>query len=60
MALTPTNPREIRLTLPNGVGHHYNYSRPFDMTGIDLPLNTDYHRKAQEARVIVTIFYSNP
>ena len=59
LAFTSTNPRHLRLLLPNAVGHHYNYSVPWDLTGYDLPPTTDYHRKAQESRILVGIFFSN-
>ena len=59
-AMASTNPRQLRFALPNGIGHHYDYGRRWDLTGKWMPADTDFHRKAQEARIIMSVFYSNP
>ena len=61
LAFASTNPRHLRLRLPYGIGHQYNKSRAWDMTGETLPIDDGgYHRKSQEARLVIGIFYSNP
>ena len=59
-AMASTNPKTMRFALPNAIGHHYDYSSRWDLTGKFMPLDTDFHRKAQEARVVISLFYSNP
>lgn len=60
LAFTSTNPRHLRLMFPNADGRMYDYNRPGDLTGRHVHAGALYHHTAQQTRVIITLFYSNP